>query len=90
MKFEVETHDITVLADALNDAVIAYNDITKFIYLGCSPVASILQTLENTPYEILRKRLDALNGLYSQVEDIERRMLNDQRRENHEPSAGTL
>ena len=33
MKFEVETHDITILAEALNNAVIGYNDIIHAIYL---------------------------------------------------------
>ena len=87
MKFEVETHDITILAEALNNAVIGYNDIIHAIYLGCDPAAPSLRPLEDTPYEKLKKRLDALNGLYLQIEEIERRMLNDQRRENHEPSA---
>lgn len=87
MKFEVETHDITILAEALNNAVIGYNDVIHALYLGCDPSAPHLRPLENIPYEKLRKRLDALNGLYLQVEEIERRMLNDQRRENHEPSA---
>ena len=27
MKFEVETHDITILAEALNNAIIGYNDV---------------------------------------------------------------
>ncbi len=87
MKFEVEIHDITILAEALNNAVIGYNDIIHALYLGCDPTAPSLRPLEDAPYEKLRKRLDALNGLYLQVEEIERRMLNDQRRENHEPSA---
>ena len=84
MKFEVETHDITILAEALNNAVIGYNDIIHALYLGCEPSAPNLKPLENIPYEKLRKRLDALNGLYLQVEEIERRMLNDKKRENHE------
>ena len=87
MKFEVETHDITILAEALNNAVIGYNDIIHALYLGCDLTAPSLRPLEDAPYEKLKKRLDALNGLYLQVEEIERRMLNDQRRENHEPSA---
>ena len=82
MKIEVETHDITILAEALNNAVIGYNDIIHALYLGCEPAAPSLKPLENTPYEKLSKRLEALNGLYLQIEDIERRMLNDQRREN--------
>ena len=87
MKFEVETHDITILAKALNNAVIGYSDIITALYLGCDPAAPHLKPLENVPYEELQKRLEALNGLYLQVEEIERRVLNDQRRENHEPSA---
>ena len=77
MKFEVETHDITILAEALNNAVIGYNDIIHAIYLGCDPIAPSLRPLEDAPYEKLKKRLEALNGLYLQVEEIERRMLND-------------
>lgn len=87
MKIEIETHDITILTEALNNAVIGYNDIVHALYLGCEPSAPSLKPLEDTPYEKLRKRLDALNGLYLQVEDIERRMLNDQRRANHEENA---
>ena len=77
MKFEVETHDITTLAEALNNAIIGYNDIIHAIYLRCDPAAPSLRPLEDIPYEKLKKRLDALNGLYLQVEEIERRMLND-------------
>ena len=77
MKFEVETHDITTLAKALNNAVIGYNDIITALYLGCEPAAPHLRPLENIPHEELHKRLEALNGLYCQVEDLERRMLND-------------
>ena len=77
MKFEVETHDITILAEALNNAVIGYNDIIYAIYLGWDPTAPSLRPLEDAPYEKLKKRLEALNGLYLQVEEIERRMLND-------------
>ena len=87
MKFEVETYDITILAEALNNALIGYNDIIHAIYLGCDHVAPNLRSLEDTPYEKLKKRLDALNGLYLQVEEIERRMLNDQRREDYEENA---
>ena len=90
MKFEVETHDITILAEALNNAVIGYNDIIHALYLGCDPTAPSLRPLEDAPYEKLKKRLDALNGLYLQVEEIERRMLNDQRRANHEENARAL
>lgn len=86
MKIEIETHDITILAEALNNAVIGYNDIIHALYLGCEPSAPSLKPLEDTPYEKLQKRLEALNGLYLQVEDIERRALNDQRRENYEES----
>ena len=51
--------------------------IIHAIYLGCDPAAPSLRPLEDTSYEKLKKRLDALNGLYLQVEEIERRMLND-------------
>ena len=87
MKFEVETHDITILAEALNNAIIGYNDVVTALQLGCDPSAPHLRPLENIPYEKLKKRLEALQGLYSQVEEIERRMLNDQRRENYEENA---
>jgi hypothetical protein len=35
----------------------------------------------------LKNRFEELERIYLQVKDIERRMLNDERRENHEPSA---
>ena len=87
MKIEIETHDITTLAKALNNAVIGYNDIITALYFGCDPSAPHLRPLENIPYEELQKRLEALNGLYCQIEDLERRMLDEQRRENHEENA---
>ena len=87
MKIEIETHDISILAKALNNAVIGYNDIITALHLGCDPAAPHLRPLEQIPHEELKQRLEALNGLYIQVEDIERRMTDDQRRENYEPSA---
>ena len=77
MKFEVETHDITTLAKALNNAVIGYHDVITALYFGCDPSAPHLRPLENIPYEELQKRLEALNGLYCQIEDLERRMLDE-------------
>ena len=73
MKIEVSTNDITTLAKALNNALIGYNEVINCLYLGCDPVASKLRALENTPHEELRKRVDALNGLYLQIEEIERK-----------------
>ena len=86
MKIELEIDDIELFAKALNNAVIGYHEIVFSLSLGCDPTAPTLRLLENVSEEELRKRVAILNDIYCQVEDIERRMLNDQRRENYEES----
>ena len=95
MVIEIETHDITTLAKALNNAVIGYHDVITALYLGCDPSAPHLRPLENIPYEELQKRLETLTDLYYQIEDKEKELTtqwkelwkNDKRRENHEENA---
>ena len=89
MKIEIEVTDIELFAKALNNAFLAYWDIITAIDLGCDPQvkATKFLPLGELPDGELKNRLEELEKVYLQVEEIERRMLNDQRRENHEPSA---
>ena len=89
MKIEIEVTDIELFAKALNNAFLAYWDIVSAIDLGCEPQIKTTKFLPlgALPNGELKNRFEELERVYLQVEDIERRMLNDQRRENHEPSA---
>ena len=51
MKIQIETHDITTLAKALNNAVIGYHDVITALYFGCDPSAPHLRPFEHIPYE---------------------------------------
>lgn len=89
MKIEIEVTDIELFAKALNNASLAYWDIITAIDLGCEPQIRTAKFLPlgALPNGELKNRFEELERVYLQIEDIERRMLNDQRRENHEPSA---
>ena len=89
MKIEIEVTDIELFTKALNNAFLAYWDIITAIDLGCDPQvkATKFLPLGELPDGELKNRLEELEKVYLQVEDIERRMLNDQRRENHEENA---
>ena len=89
MKIEIEVTDIELFIKALNNAFVAYWDIVSAIDLGCEPQIRVTKflPLSELPNGELKNRFEELERVYLQVEDIERRMLNDQRRENHEPSA---
>lgn len=92
MKIEIEVSDIELFAKALNNAFLAYWDIITAIDLGCEPQirATKFLPLGELPDGELKNRFEELERVYLQVEDIERRMLNDQRRANHEENARTL
>ena len=89
MKIEIEISDLELFGKALNNAFLAYWDIVHAIDLGCDPQVRTTRFLPlgELPDGELKNRLMELENVYDQVLDLERRMLNDQRRENHEPSA---
>lgn len=89
MKIEIEVTDIELFAKALNNAFLAYWDIVTAIDFGCEPQirATRFLPLGELPDGELKSRFEELERVYLQIEDIERKMLNDQRRKNHEPSA---
>lgn len=89
MKIEIEVNDLTEFISALNNALIVYGDIISSIQLGCEPGLLIKNkvALEQIGEDKLKTRYNTLVNVYMELEEIERRMLNDQRRENHEPSA---
>lgn len=89
MKIEIEISDIELFAKALNNAFLAYWDIVTAIDLGCEPQIRTTRFLPlgELPDGELKNRFEELERVYLQVEDIERRMLNDQRRANHEENA---
>lgn len=88
MKIEIEVTDVELFAKALNNAFLAYWDIVTAIDLGCDPQIRTTKFLPlgELPDGELKNRFEELERVYLQVEDIERRMLNDERRENHESS----
>ena len=92
MKIEIEVSDIELFAKALNNAFLAYWDITSAIDLGLDPQIRTTKFLPlgELPDGELKNRFEELERVYLQVEEIERRMLNDQKRANHEENAGTL
>lgn len=86
MKIEIEVSDLELFGKALNNAFLAYWDIIHAINLGCEPQIKTTRFLPlgELPDGELKNRLEELEKVYLQVEDIERRMLNDERRANHE------
>lgn len=90
MKIEIEISDIELFAKALNNAFIAYGDIVSSVNLyGIEPQLSTIRYLPlmKLSSEELDARYNELKSAYLQVENIERRMLNDQRRADHEENA---
>lgn len=72
MKIEIEVEDISLLAKALNNAFIAYGDIVWGIYIGCE-VPRKFDPLKEIPYEELKARMECLNSVYNQVEELEQK-----------------
>lgn len=79
MKIEIEVSDIELFAKALNNAFLAYWDITSAIDLGLDPQIRTTKFLPlgELPDGELKNRFEELERVYLQVEEIERRMLND-------------
>lgn len=86
MKIEIEVSNLELFGKALNNAFLAYWDIIHAINLGCEPQvrATRFLPLGELPDGELKNRLEELEKVYLQVEDIERRISNDERRANHE------
>ena len=80
-EFKIKTNDIELLAKAVNNAFICYQDIITSLSLGCSPGLrrEVREKLETIPEEELRKRLDILYDVYQQIEEIERWCYKDER-----------
>ena len=89
MKIEIEISNIELFSKALNNAFLAYGDIVHSINLGCGPqiITTKFLPLTKLSDNELRNRLEELKKVYLQIEEIERRILNDKRRKNYEPSA---
>ena len=79
MKIEIEVTDIELFAKALNNAFLAYWDIVTAIGLGCEPQIRTVKfmPLGALPNGELKNRFEELERVYLQIEDIERRVLND-------------
>ena len=79
MEIILNINDIELLAKALNNAFLAYQDIISTISLGISPQinSNRFEGLSNLSEEELKKRYEELKNIYFQIEDIERRVLND-------------
>lgn len=70
MKITIEVEDITLFAKALNNAIIAYGDITWGIFLGCE-VPDKFAPLKGLPEGELKARVNCLKDVYRQVEELE-------------------
>lgn len=77
MKIEIEVPDIKTVADAINNAAIAYGDIVYAIMLGCQ-VPNRLEPLKKLSEEELNKRCDCLRQIYKQLEEIEKSIKEEQ------------
>ena len=77
MKIELEVKDLELFAKAFNNAVITYGDIVSSIRLCCDPSLrpSVKESLSKIPEEELVKRMNILYDTYTQIEELERRML---------------
>lgn len=74
MKVEIEIDDLETFAKALNNACIAYYDLTTSIEFGLHPQISDSKfiPLITLPEEELRKRREILFNVYEQIERIEK------------------
>ena len=74
MKVEIEIDDLETFAKALNNACIAYYDLTTSIEFGLHPQISGSKFIPLTklPEEELRKRREILFNVYEQIERIEK------------------
>lgn len=77
MKIELEVKDLELFAKAFNNAVITYGDIVSSIRLGCDPGLrlSVKESLSKIPEEELIERINILYNTYTQIEELERRLL---------------
>ena len=71
MKIEIEVDDITLFANALNNAVATYGNILFAIYFCCD-IPTKLEKLKEIPFDELQKRFDCIKGAYEQVVEIEK------------------
>lgn len=71
MKIEIEVPDIKTAAIAINNAIVAYNDIVWSIILGCE-VPNKFRPLKTLDDEELEKRLSCLKDIYKQLEEMEK------------------
>ena len=70
MEIAIKVDNITTFTKALNNAIIAYNDVVSAIMFGCD-VPKKLKPLESVDDEELKKRINCLADVYEQVENIE-------------------
>lgn len=66
----LDIEDITLFASALNNAILAYNDIVFGVLYGCE-VSHKFAPLRNLSEEQLLSRIECLKGVYDQVIQIE-------------------
>lgn len=71
MKITIEVPDIKTVADAINNAMVAYGDIVYSIILGCE-IPNKFQPLAKLDEEELAKRFNCLRDIYKQIEEIEK------------------
>lgn len=76
MKIQIEVDDLTTFAKALNNAVIAYDDIVVSILLKCKIGVSEnkFKTLTKLSDKELESRRDTLLQVYRQIEKLEKEM----------------
>ena len=76
MEIKLQVDDIELFAKALNNAVIAYNEIVWALKLECD-VPKKFKSMRTLSEEELDNRINCLKNAYEQVEKIERSIKND-------------
>ena len=69
-KISIEVEDITTFVTALNNSIIAYNEVVMAIDLCCE-IPLVFYPLKKVPIEKLRERQRCLRDVYEQLIKIE-------------------
>ena len=67
MKIEIEVSDVSLFADALNNALAVYGYIVYSILNGCE-IPEKFERLKDIPFEKNEKRYKCLKDVYKQIE----------------------
>lgn len=71
MEIKLQVKDIELFTKALNNALIAYNEVVNAITLGCDIPSKLEPLRKLDDYELICRR-NCLADVYKQVEAIEK------------------